>query len=239
MTSYESSIRSSGRSARRCPLIVAHCRHEARDCKMGGWGYVSSNAARSRNALTSLGPSAMLFRREPAAVTECLLAAWNGTSLIDMATRNSNAVAKERVGILSAELSEAAEALRLAAADQDRITQLFMDGVVTHANAASFNERLSKATATKEAMAARRDALQRELEALRAMLASRESETLVDRMAQIAADFGKLTAVSEKRAFLRAVVLSVDRNEKGTWTIKRHVPSSTNEPQWHSLHYDC
>jgi len=170
-----------------------------------------------------------------AAVTESILAAWKDTALIDMATRNSNAVAKERVGKLSAELSEAAEALRLAAADQDRITQLFMDGVVTHANAASFNERLSKATATKEAMAARRDALQRELEALREMLASRESETLVDRMAQIAADFGKLTAVSEKRAFLRAVVLSVDRNEKGTWTIKRHVPGNSSQPQWHPL----
>ena len=76
-----------------------------------------------------------------------------------------------------------------------------------------------------------RDALQRDLELQRAQVAALETKTLTDRMAEVARDFGKLNSSQEKRAFLRAVVIDIARNEKGAWAIKRHVPSSTNEPR--------
>ena len=171
-----------------------------------------------------------------AAVTENILSAWRDYGMIDMATRNSNLDAKARIERLAAEASEASEAMRKAQADHDRITQLFIDGVVTHANAVSFNARLSAASSAVEALGSRRDALQGELEALRAMLANREGETLIDRMAQIAADFGKLDSAAEKRAFLRACVRTVERKEDGTWHINRTISGSkSSHPQWHPL----
>ena len=50
-------------------------------------------------------------------------------------------------------------------------------------------------------------------------VAALETQTLTDRMALSASEFGKLNSSQEKRAFLRPVVIDIARNEKGTWAI--------------------
>jgi site-specific DNA recombinase len=170
-----------------------------------------------------------------AAVTTEILTAWRNVALLDLATRNSNLDAKARIEQLATEVASMSETVRAHESDLDRITQLFLDGIVTRENAPSFNARLAKATSTIEAMATRRDALQRELEALREMLANREGAALVDRMSAIAADFGKLESAPEKRAFLRACLREVKRKADGTWHISLTISSNSSHPEWHPL----
>ena len=170
-----------------------------------------------------------------AAATESILEAWKDAALIDMATRNRSQEAEKLVKKLTDEITDLNSAMQPLERDRERIKRMFIDGVVTRENAPQFNQDLSKVTGTIETLTGRRDALQHDLESQRAQVAALKTKTLTDRMAEVARDFGKLNSYQEKRAFLRAVVIDIARNEKGTWAIKRHVPSSTNEPDWHPL----
>ena len=138
---------------------------------------------------------------------------------------------------IKSELDETAAALRPLQAEREKIEQLFLDGVVTRENAALFNLRLSEATGAIESLVTKREALQRDLGVIRERAKAFMGQTLIDRMAKIARDYGHIPSEAERRAFIRANVVSVDRNEKGTWTIKRHVPcpSSIKQPNWHPL----
>jgi DNA invertase Pin-like site-specific DNA recombinase len=170
------------------------------------------------------------------AVTSRVLDAWRNVYILDAATRNSNLETKDRIDKLATEGAALAESIRAHTTERDKIAQLFLDGIVTRANAASFNDRLTQATSTIDELAQRRNALQGELEALRAMLANLESTALVDRMSAIAADFGKLGTTPEKRAFLRSCLREVKQKADGTWHISLLIQNGkSNQPHWRPL----
>ena len=131
--------------------------------------------------------------------------------------------------------------MRAFAADATLVRQppdLFLSGVVNADNASRFNEELSQAAAQADYLRSRSDALCGEIDALEAILANYEPESLTSRMEAIARSYGKLENTPEKRAFLRACVREVKRKPDGSWHVSVLISESTSNsssPYWHPL----
>ena len=173
-----------------------------------------------------------------AAVTDVILKTWKDKSVLDMATQDVNASTRERLAELRKELAANRKATSIAESNERKIKDMLLAGFVRADNASRFNDELSQAAAPVDALRSRSDALCGEIDALEAILANYEPESLTSRMAAIARSYGKLENTPEKRAFLRASIKEVRRKPDGSWHValwisKNPIPSKDKVPYWH------
>ena len=171
------------------------------------------------------------------AVADVILKTWKDRAVLDMATQDTNATARQKITGLKKDLAETRVALAAAETVEGNAKAPFLHGLVNASNMTTLNDHLSHATATCNSLRARSDALGSEIATLEAVLQNYAPECITSRMKSIAENYGKLENTPEKRAFLRACVREVKREPDGTWHVSVFISESPKSkfkvPYWH------